>query len=90
MSELKFEVSDTVAAGVYANATLVKHNHTEFIMDSLLLVEESGKAVVQARVRLSPTHAKALLKSLDENIKNYEATFGKIYQPVTGLLPQVN
>jgi len=39
------------------------------------------KAKVYARVILTPQHAKSLLATLEQNLKNYEAQFGAIKLP---------
>ena len=36
------------------------------------------KASVQARIILTPQHAKGLLKALEDNIKKFEDRFGEI------------
>ena len=36
------------------------------------------KAVVQARIVLTPQHTKGLLQALETNIKKYEEKFGEI------------
>lgn len=75
--ELKLEVDKETARGRYANVAILAHTKDEFIMDFALAYP--GQApVVNARVVTSPQHAKALLRSLADNIKRYEARFGAI------------
>ena len=75
--ELKLEVDKDTARGRYANVAILAHTKDEFIMDFALAYP--GQApVVNARVVTSPQHAKALLRSLADNINRYEARFGTI------------
>lgn len=82
--ELKLEVDKDTARGRYANVAIIAHTKDEFIMDFALAYP--GQApVVNARVVTSPQHAKALLRSLADNINRYEARFGTIAE--TSLSP---
>jgi hypothetical protein len=75
--EIKLEVDKDTARGRYANVAIIAHTKDEFIMDFALAYP--GQApVVNARVVTSPQHAKALLRSLADNINRYEARFGTI------------
>jgi hypothetical protein len=38
--------------------------------------------IVTSRLVTSPRHAKALLRSLEDNLRRYEARFGAIPEPV--------
>ncbi len=77
MSELNLDIDRETAKGRYANMAVISHTQNEFLIDFALL-QPQGSALVVARVITSPRHAKALLRSLAENIRRYEATFGPI------------
>ncbi len=77
MSELNLDVDRETAKGRYANMAVISHTQNEFLIDFALL-QPQGPAVVVARVLTSPRHAKAFLRSLAENIRRYEASFGPI------------
>lgn len=83
MSELKLDIQidKDVALGRYTNLALISHTKNEFILDFALLQPQGG-AMVVSRVITSPQHAKALLRSLAENVARYEETFGPIPEPV--------
>lgn len=83
MSELKLDIQidKDVALGQYTNLALIAHTKNEFILDFALLQPQGG-AMVVSRVITSPQHAKALLRSLAENVARYEETFGPIPEPV--------
>ncbi|TBH17473.1 DUF3467 domain-containing protein [Thermus thermamylovorans] len=83
MSEMKLDIQidkDT-AFGRYTNLALIAHTKNEFILDFALLQPQGG-AMVVSRVITSPQHAKALLRSLAENVARYEEAFGPIPEPV--------
>ncbi len=77
MNELNLDLDRETAKGRYANMAVISHTQNEFLMD-FALIQPQGPALVVARVITSPRHAKALLRSLAENIRRYEATFGPI------------
>ncbi len=78
--EIKLEVDKEVARGRYANVAVIAHTKDEFIMDFALAYP--GQApLVGSRVITSPQHAKAFLRSLEDNVRKYEARFGVIGEP---------
>ncbi len=78
--EIKLEVDKEVARGRYANVAVIAHTKDEFIMDFALAYP--GQApLVGSRVITSPQHAKAFLRSLEDNVRKYEARFGAIGEP---------
>jgi len=76
--ELQIQVSPEIQRGTYANQMFVAHTQEEFILDFILASQPT--AMINARVIISPTHAKRIVAALQENINNYEANFGKIDQ----------
>ena len=76
--EIKIELSEEMAEGVYTNLAIVSHSNAEFFFDFIRLVPGFPKAKVKSRVVMSPQHAKYLLNALRENIKRYEAQYGNI------------
>lgn len=81
MNELKIDIDKDTAMGRYANLALFSHTKNEFVLDFALLQPQGG-ALVVSRVITSPQHAKAILRSLAENVARYEETFGPIPEPV--------
>lgn len=78
--EIKLEVDKEVARGRYANVAIIAHTQGEFILDFGLAYP--GQApLIGSRVITSPQHAKALLRSLEDNVSKYEARFGAIGEP---------
>lgn len=74
--EIKVAFPEHLQAGVYANNMSVAHNEEEFIMDFFVVAPVAG--AVTARVIISPGNMKRILTALQDNVKKYEASFGKI------------
>ncbi len=75
---IQIQLDQEIADGHYANLVIINHSPAEFIMDFARIVPGSPKAKVQTRTILNPIHAKNLVKTLEQNIKKYEETFGEI------------
>jgi len=82
--EIQIQLPPEVQRGVYSNQMLCSHTQEEVVLDFILTTPPS--AVVNARVIVSPSHAKRMLAALQENIQKYEARFGEI-QPVLPNVP---
>jgi hypothetical protein len=74
--KMQIEVSNEVAAGKYSNFAVISHNENEFIMDFIFAHPPKGQ--LNARVIMSPSHAKRFLKALNENVAVYEKNVGPI------------
>lgn len=72
-NEISIELSEEIAEGVYANLAIVTHSNTEFVLDFIRVMPGVPKAKVKSRVVLTPDHAKALLRVLQDNITRFEA-----------------
>ncbi len=76
--QLQIQLPPEVQRGVYANQAYIAHTQEEFILDFILATPPAG--MVNARVILSPTHAKRLLTTLQGGIAKYEQQYGAIGQ----------
>lgn len=76
--QINIELGEAEAEGIYSNLVLITHSPAEFVLDFTRVLPGKPKAKVYARVILAPTHAKSLLKALEDNIKKYETQFGEI------------
>ncbi|MDQ6988532.1 MAG: DUF3467 domain-containing protein [Mariprofundaceae bacterium] len=74
--ELQINMPGEVQSGKYANQMMVAHTQEEFVLDFILATPPVG--VVNARVLVSPGHAKRIAAALLENVAKYEAQFGEI------------
>ncbi len=76
--QIQIEIDEATAQGTYSNLALITHSESEMIMDFIFLQPQVPKAKVRSRIITSPAHAKKLLLALEDNLKKYEARFGKI------------
>jgi len=74
--EVKISFPESLRGGVYSNTMFINHTKEEFILDFMMITPPVGS--VTARVITSPGHAKRMLSALAENLKKYEAKFGRI------------
>jgi len=75
---LEVGLGEREAEGIYANLVFIAHSPAEVILDFARALPGLPKARVFARVIMTPQHAKGLLGALEQNLKNYETTFGPI------------
>ena len=75
-NEIRVDFPKELLGGVYSNNMVVAHTGDEFIMDFLVMAPPSG--TVTARVIVSPSHIKRIVKTLQDNISKYEQKFGNI------------
>jgi hypothetical protein len=85
--KLNIEIGEKEAEGIYSNMVMIAHSPTEFILDFARIMPGLPKTRVQARIIMTPAHAKLLHKTLEENLKKFESKFGeiKIYGGPEGL-----
>lgn len=76
--QLNIELSEEVAEGIYSNLAIITHSDAEFVIDFIKMLPGIPKAKVKARIILTPTHAKRLLRALKDNISKYEAIHGPL------------
>ena len=74
--EIKITLPESLRGGAYANSMFATHTREEFILDFVMVTPPVG--TVTARVVTSPGHMKRMVAALTENLKKYEAKFGKI------------
>ncbi len=80
--QIQVQLDEKTGQGIYANLALISHSGAEFVVDFTRMLPGMPKAVVQARIILTPQHAKGLLKALEDNIKKFEDRFGEIKSAV--------
>jgi len=74
--ENQIQIRDSFAGAEYANAMTVGHTKEEILLTFLNIVAPSGRVV--SKIITSPCHLKRIIRALDENLKKYESTFGKV------------
>lgn len=80
--QIQIEVPQEEQQGKYANLAVITHGPNDFFLDMILLAPNTPKARVQSRIIMTPENAKQLLFALQQNVQQYEATFGEIQQKV--------
>ncbi len=76
--QIKIELGDKEAEGIYSNLAIITHSPAEFVIDFTRVVPGVPKAKVYARIITTPQHAKMLLRALEDNINKFESKFGEI------------
>ena len=76
--QIKIELGEKEAEGIYANLAMIANSPTEIIIDFARVMPRSPKARVLSRIIMTPMHAKLLHKALTENLEKFEKQFGKI------------
>jgi len=74
--EIKIAFPESLRGGAYANSMFATHTREEFILDFVMMTPPVG--TLTARVITSPGHMKRMVAALAENLKKYEAKFGKL------------
>jgi hypothetical protein len=85
--QLNIELSEEVAEGTYSNLAVITHSDSEFVIDFIKMLPGIPKAKVKARIILTPTHAKRLLRALKDNVNKFEAIHGPIEDSGNGNVP---
>ena len=75
---INIELPEAIAEGVYSNFFMVSHSASEFVVDFARILPGPPKGKVQARIVVTPAHAKSLVAILQENISRFERNFGPI------------
>ncbi len=77
---LRLEIPASLSA-VYANGVIITQNVGEILLDFVQVLSHDQRARAQARVVMTPTSAKALLRALTQNLELYERKHGEIQLP---------
>jgi uncharacterized protein DUF3467 len=74
--KMQLKCREEIAGGTYANNIIIHMTREEFVLDFVNVVPPS--ATVNARVVLSPSHVKRMIKALSGSLEKYETEFGKL------------
>ncbi len=83
--EIQIQMPPEIQGGVYANNMVVAHTQEEFVLDFIMATPPVG--TVNARVVVSPSHARRIAAALVDNVTKYEERFGKI-KDVPAAMPE--
>jgi hypothetical protein len=75
---VNIEIGDKEWEGVYSNFVIITHSASEFVLDFARMLPGAQKAKVFSRIVMTPQHAKALMGTLEQNLKRYESDHGEI------------
>ena len=75
---VNIEIGDKEWEGVYSNFVIITHSTSEFVLDFARMLPGAPKAKVFSRIIMTPQHAKALLATLEQNVKRFEGEHGEI------------
>jgi len=76
--QLKIELGEKEAEGIYSNLVMVTHSPTEIVIDFARIMPGAPKTKVQARIIMTPAHAKLMHKTIEDTLKKFEKQFGEI------------
>lgn len=76
--EIKIIVDDAISQGIYVNFLSVLHNKAEFVMDFGRIVPGKPEVKIHSRLITNPVAFKQIVRTLQENLERYEASFGAI------------
>ncbi len=76
--QIKVELSEPAAEGIYSNWVMITYSPSEFIIDFGRFLPGLAKTKVYSRIIMTPQHVKNLLKVLEKNVSNFEEKFGEI------------
>ena len=88
--QVQIKADEKELLGQYSNLVVVHHNAEEFTLNFIYLFPTVPQGKLVASMIVSPTHAKRLMRALEENMARYEAQFGPIPEgPEPGPAPNV-
>ena len=78
--KIEVKVDEEIASGIFSNFSNISHSPEEFIIDFLFVhpAPPPGFGKLASRIILSPAHAKRILLTMTDNIREYEERFGEI------------
>lgn len=76
--QIKVELKEPEAEGIYSNWVMMTYSPSEFIIDFGRILPGLPKTKVYSRIVMTPQHVKRLLDLLGKNVKTFEEKFGEI------------
>jgi Protein of unknown function (DUF3467) len=88
--QIQIKADEKELLGQYSNLVVVHHNAEEFTLNFIYMYPTAPQGKLVSSIILNPTHAKRLLRALQENVTRYEAQFGPLPEgPGPGQEPNV-
>jgi hypothetical protein len=76
--QVQIKADEKELLGQYSNLVVVHHNAEEFTLNFIYMFPTVPQGKLVASLIVNPSHAKRLLRALEENVARYEAQFGKL------------
>lgn len=76
--QVQIKADEKELLGQYSNLVVVHHNAEEFTLNFVYLFPTVPQGKLVASLIVNPTHAKRLMRALQENLARYEAQFGPL------------
>ena len=74
--QIEIKATDQNLLGHFSNLAQVSLQDDHFILDFFLAAQPIGMLV--SRIVVTPSHMKAIYNAMGEQLKQYEASFGKV------------
>ncbi len=74
--EIKIKLKEEDLKGLYSNLVQISHTREEFCLDFFNIFPPQG--VLVARIIVSPSHLKRIIKALNESLEKYESKYGEV------------
>jgi hypothetical protein len=88
--QVQIKADEKELLGQYSNLVVIHHNAEEFTLNFIYLFPTVAQGKLVASLIVSPTHAKRLMRALQENVSRFEAQFGTLPEgPGPGPEPNV-
>jgi hypothetical protein len=75
-TQIQIKATDEKLKGEYSNMAQIMHTKEEFVLDFLNIFPPTG--TLNSRIIVSPGHFKRMVNAMEENLKKYEESFGKV------------
>jgi hypothetical protein len=86
--QIQVEIPADLTA-TYSNLAMISHTPSEIFIDLASILPNVAKTQVHTRLVMTPMNAKLLQNALTENLRRFEAQFGEIKTPATGINPHL-
>lgn len=87
--QMQIKADEKELLGQYSNLVVVHHNAEEFTLNFIYMFPTVPQGKLVASMIVSPSHAKRLMRALQENISRFEAQFGTLPEGPAGV-PEPN
>jgi hypothetical protein len=76
--QVQIKADEKELLGQYANLVVIHHNAEEFTLNFVYVFPSVPQGKLVSSMIMTPSHAKRLMRALQENITRYEAQFGTL------------